>query len=447
MRIELTIKVDYLPGWGFQEGVRELLQNARDAQTEFDAPMSVRVRKGTSVLVIENEGCTMPYEALLLGHTSKVERSDLIGKFGEGFKLGILALLRNGHSVKIRNGSEVWEPVIAWSDKFSAKVLAFDISKGRKNEKRISIEVGGISEETYRDHIAPRFLWLDETASGLTPTKRVKTEHGSLLLADEFRGHVFVKGIHVETRTDLTVGYDFDEAEVDRDRRMIRSWDLQWKTRLVWQYALAERPDLFGSYSEILESNGEESKGLDAYGASRLPDEYVTHACETFVTRHGADAVPVGTLEESRAIEHFGKVGVIVAPPMRAVLESRMGTLEKVQEKLKNEVTRMYGWHELSEGRKKNLLRAVSLVAGVPDVGSATEIADMIDVVDFRSGSLQGIHTGGRVQLAARVLDDRAECLATLVHEVAHQAGGDGDKGHVGTIERIWSAIVDGMSS
>jgi len=28
------------------------------------------------------------------------------------------------------------------------------------------------------------------------------------------------------------------------------------------------------------------------------------------------------------------------------------------------------------------------------------------------------------------------------VHEVAHRAGGDGDKGHVANLERIWSGIV-----
>jgi hypothetical protein len=35
--------------------------------------------------------------------------------------------------------------------------------------------------------------------------------------------------------------------------------------------------------------------------------------------------------------------------------------------------------------------------------------------------------------------------LSTLVHEVAHHAGSDGEKNHVSEIERIWSGIVQGL--
>jgi len=62
------------------------------------------------VLRIENEGAHLSREALLFGTTSKMGRADLIGKFGEGLKLGVLALVRAGRPVTIRSGSEVWNP-------------------------------------------------------------------------------------------------------------------------------------------------------------------------------------------------------------------------------------------------------------------------------------------------------------------------------------------------
>ena len=74
MKLELTIKTDYMPGWGIWEGIRELVQNGRDAEVEQDALLTVRHRKESDILVIENEGCTLPHEALLLGHTSKIGR-------------------------------------------------------------------------------------------------------------------------------------------------------------------------------------------------------------------------------------------------------------------------------------------------------------------------------------------------------------------------------------
>jgi hypothetical protein len=441
MKVELTIAASYVPGWGTIEGVREVLQNAKDAETEFQAPMSVRVRaaKGeVGTLVIENEGCTMPYEALLLGHTSKVERGDLIGKYGEGLKIGLLALLRAGHEVKIRNGSEVWVPSIEWSNTFQAKVLVFDIQKGRKNENRVQIEVTGISPDLYQNEIKPRFLWLSKEKAG---DDVVKTDYGTILLSEASKGKVFVKGILVETKPELTVGYNIDDADVDRDRRMVSSYDFAWKTRCIWRNAVAQRPDLFNAYATIIETNGPEAKDMQSYDAGRLPAEFVAHVVQAFKTQHGDKAVPVSNLGESQDLEHHGRTGVVVNASMRAVLESSMGTLVKVQEEIKTEVTKTYGWHELSVEARDNLTRAIRLT----NVGAPVDLAE-INVVDFRSVDLLGTHSPGSIQIARKTLDDKAGCLLVVVHEVAHRSGGDGEKGHVAQIEHIWSTIVEHLS-
>jgi len=437
MKIELTIKVDYLPTWGLREGVRELLQNAKDAETEFSAPMTVRTRG--EVLVIENEGCTMPYEALLLGHTSKSERGDLIGKFGEGFKLGVLALLRAGHTVKIRNGSEVWIPEILHSEKFNARVLAFDIQKNRKDENRVAIEISGISLQTFKEDIAPCFLWLSKDM--VKESDKVTTEYGTLLLSPIHKGKVFVKGILVETKSDLTVGYDIHDADVDRDRRMVSSYDFSWKTRLIWRQAMGQRPDLFGAFHQIIEMNAPEVQGLDAYDATRLPLPFVQHVVDAFVAKHGGKAVPVSNLGESQELEHFGRTGVVVNPALRAVLETKLGNLGATREALKNEVTRTYGWHELTKEQRANVLRAVKLVNEISPVS-----LDEINVVDFRSTDLEGTFSAAGIQLSASTVANASACLTVVVHEVAHRSGSDGEKGHVAQIEHIWSSIVQNLT-
>jgi hypothetical protein len=170
MKIELTIKTDYLPGWGIWQGLRELVQNARDAELELGAPMTVGWHN--DALRIENDGATLPHEALLLGHTTKVGREELIGRFGEGLKLGILALVRAGMPVKIRSGSEVWVPTIQRSEKFNADVLVFDIQGGRKPENRVRVEVQGVSKEAWEGAKWKfRFLTKEpENASVVTST-------------------------------------------------------------------------------------------------------------------------------------------------------------------------------------------------------------------------------------------------------------------------------------
>ena len=53
----------------------------------------------------------------------------------------------------------------------------------------------------------------------------------------------------------------------------------------------------------------------------------------------------------------------------------------------------------------------------------------------------------GKIRLAKKILADRSTALRVLVHEVAHRAGGDGEKGHVSNIERIWSGVVERLRS
>lgn len=152
-KVELSIKASYLPNWTLYEGVREILQNARDAEIQDNAKMDVkhvyRVRNGRPVgaLVVVNEGTTIPKEAFLVGHTTKSNRDDLIGKFGEGLKFGILALLRLGLDIKIRNGDETWNPLIERSEKFNAEVLKFDVTSGNKYENRVQVEILGVDHE------------------------------------------------------------------------------------------------------------------------------------------------------------------------------------------------------------------------------------------------------------------------------------------------------------
>ena len=435
MKIELTIKATYLPKWGAYEGLRELVQNGKDAETEFNAPLDVRHRKDTDTLVIENEGCVLPHEALLFGHTTKTERADMIGKFGEGLKLGVLALVRAGHPVRIRSGSEVWIPSIEHSEKFNADVLAFEIEKGRVEKDRVSIEIGKISAADWAE-FKKCFLFLSK------PLKddAIATQYGTLLMSAEYAGKLFVKGIFVQSDKEMKFGYDFIDMDVDRDRRMVDRYDLTWRTRLIWSTAMVARPDLFGFFLTLVEDASEDIVGIDDFNAKYLPENLLGKAKDDFCAKFGADAVPVSSLAESKDLEHFGKKGVVVNKPLKAVLQAVMGSTETVKENLKKEASRSYSWAELSEVEKANLEQAIFLINGAEKL-----VLGEIEVVDFRSANLLGLFDGssGRVSVAKKCLASRKETLRILVHEVSHRQGADGDKSHVERIENIWSAIVE----
>ncbi len=433
MRIELTIKTSYLPKWGIWEGIRELVQNAKDAETEFSAPMEVRYHKDRETLVIENTGTTLPHEALLLGFTSKQERSDMIGKFGEGLKLGILALVRAGVPVKIRSGSEVWVPRIVKSEKFNADVLAFDIHKNREMKERVQIEVGNINPESW-ETLRSKFLFLQRKSVH----KEAEGDYGTILLDTKHVGCVFVRGIFVQHVPRLQYGYNMHDGDVDRDRKMIDAHQLRWRLVALWRQAMAARPDLIKEFTRMLDDQAEDLAGLEKYSAADLSEEVKAAAVKSFQKRYGENALPVSNLAESAEVEHFGAQGVVCPQALCAVLQSSLGTVEQNKEKLSKLPGRQYGWGEMTSEEHENLSSAIALV----NTQEPVTLAD-VDVCDFKVDSFQGLYSDGRLMLAKKVLVDRALTLEVLVHETAHRQGGDGEKAHVARIEKIWAGIVD----
>jgi hypothetical protein len=442
MKFELTIKADYLPTWGTYEGLRELLQNGQDAQTEFSAPLTVKHRKDTSTLVIENEGCVLPHESLLLGHTSKSDRADLIGKFGEGLKLGLLALVREGHALKIRSGGEVWVPTIQRSEKFQADVLTFDIWKGREPKQRVAIEVGGIEEEEWLS-MKDKFLFLVT----LSDNERVTTHSGSLLLGDRFSGKLYVKGIFVADDAKLKYGYDLTDADLDRDRKMIEKYSLQYKTNSIWREAAATRPDLIGNFKKLLSQEAADVEGVDDYNVRYIADDIKKAVANEFLTQHGDDALPVSTFGESQELAHLGRKGVIVPRSLRVVLEQTLGSVETNKYKLREEVKVRHAWDDLDIYEGLHIQRAIEMVACI-------ETLDMhdIEVVDFGDKGIRGMYKtdekgNKRILLSREILKDRDLTLRVLIHEMSHRSGLDGEKNHVARIEAVWSAIVANMSA
>lgn len=431
--VQLTIKTNYLPSWGLQEGIRELMQNARDAEVDG---YRMTVDWYNDKLRIENEGTTLPLRSLLFGETTKEGRADQIGKFGEGLKLAILALIRikddhgnNIHDVKIRSGSSVWTASIERSDIFDEMVLTIRVDEGRKPENRVRIEIDGISKRDW-ESMKWKFLFLTPPGEG----EEIKTSYGSLLLGPKYKGKVFVKGLYVQTVHDLEFGYDLKDAELDRDRKMVESWDLGSRTKNILLEALTRWPIGLNKFVALLNSPTTEVETLNSW--DHIPDTVAAYVAKDFKDTYGENAFPVTSLEASKSLEHLGMRGVVVPRQLANVLCKTFGDASKVTESLKKEVTKTYSWSDLDDEEKQSLIENISLMNDIELV-----TLDIVDVVDFRSPELQGQFKDERILIARKYLKDRFETLSILIHELAHRKGGDGDKSHVSRIEHMWRDV------
>ena len=430
MKFQLTISTKYVPDWGAWHGIRELVQNGLDSQ---DDGYEMKITHHGDTFRISNAGVKLDTRVWLMGTTSK-SSGNYRGHFGEGIKLATLALVRAGHDVKIINGDESWTPKLEASEVFGDDVLTIYTHKRQNDSGAFTIEVGGITKEAW-DLMRPRFLFLAK------PKKTVETSYARVLLDDEMKGKVFVKGIFVQNSPDLSAGYDFKTVETDRDRRMVSGWDLRYNAAKAWEEAMThEGGSHLDTIVDMLQSNAPDVQNM---GEGYINAETATKVGEVFRKRHGEKSIPVTSMAAAREAEHYGFKGVVVQPGLMSVLknESTMN-LDKLREDHKTSAQKSYGWSDLTEAEQATYKVVVDLVeSAAKDLGYDT-VEDRLNIVDFGDPALDGTYQGGKVKVAKRLLSDLPEFLATLVHEVAHAQGGDGTVGHERAEGRLFSRII-----
>ena len=429
--IELSIALDYLPKWKTWEGVRELIQNGIDAEKEFGAPFCVWHQGNW--LILENKGANIDRSALLLGQTSKRDRDDLIGHFGEGLKLGVLALLREGRSVVVKTQTETWKPRIGESTKFKGtRVLMFDVTPAKRALPGVRVEIGPIDAGDW-DVLRPRFLHITP------PIRKYATDFGELLLDPGLRGHLFVKGIFVQHDGELQYGYNFSgSVSTDRDRRMVDSFDRKYYIGRIWNEAASQDPGL----RKIFIQNLAAFDGISDMAGVELTlsylDSSVSQECaRNFQADHGHSAIPVKSTGESAELAHFGAKGVVVPATLQKVLQPILGSVEKVKLELAKSVKKVFNWDELDPGEQANFRWVQERLASVSDyTGGST------DIVEFSDPKLQGLYDNGKIQVSRNLLKHHHQILRVLIHEWAHREGNDGEKAHVAEIERLWGEVL-----
>lgn len=132
MRIETAISTEYVPNWGMVEAIREVLQEAFDARTKYNC--EIRFHRGKNKFIIEDNGPGLPISDLALGKSSKRDDNNLIGQFGEGLKLAMLVIAREGREMLIDTVNYRIKPEIKFSKALGCNVLAFKI---RENSRKI----------------------------------------------------------------------------------------------------------------------------------------------------------------------------------------------------------------------------------------------------------------------------------------------------------------------
>ena len=206
---------------------------------------------------------------------------EMVGKFGEGGKIGIAALAADGYYVSIKTNGQKWEWYFRGSGKRKRKrtptsdtelfIAKTDLPAPRDGAPRVQDTVVTVRCERHRKSAVylcgsvPELraaLRLDDGFRFLAPAgaaeDAVRTPRGTLLLHPSAAGAVYVKGVLVcnykARYRKLVHGYDLPQASLTVDRKQLPdSFDLAGAVQAIWSAAIEAQPKrLAPKYMDML---------------------------------------------------------------------------------------------------------------------------------------------------------------------------------------------------
>lgn len=238
-RFELSVSPTYVKDWTYVQAVREIFQNALD-QEKVNPDNLMSYSFTDEKFIISSRESKLDRSSLLFGSTTKSDDRNLTGQFGEGYKLALLVLCREGYRVTINNyaANERWVPKIIKSKRFNSDLLVIDIEKWRFTSppgNNLSFVIEGLTWAEFAD-IEESCLFMQKDIN--IPTKRYETRYGMILADPKHKGKVFVDGLFIcnSNADEIGYGYNFKPQyiKLDRDRSLVGSFDLQWATSRMW---------------------------------------------------------------------------------------------------------------------------------------------------------------------------------------------------------------------
>lgn len=348
-KIPLTIDPSYCSSWGYLEGVRELLQNAKDGEEFNGYAMDIEHFPRTEKLVITNKHVSIETSTLLLLGKSSKKDGEQRGKFGEGFVLGVLALVRAGFKVTIHNGDEVWRPEISKPDEGhpfeGSELLVMNTRRLQSTCEDFSVTIEKVSTSVWEE-TKKLFLFLEPPK--VAEVAKVGTD--TVLFNPEYTGMIFCRGIFVCNVEDLECGYDLTHLKLDRDRNAVDQWDLRWTLADLWKRAIGDEPEQHaGRVYRMAKENKAEVRSL----AHHTDNKLIAALREEFEKENGEDAVPVSSMADSRELESLGAKTVMVTKTLQDLLDKTGSEVAKTRTKLKGTIKDQFTWAMLSPEEQK----------------------------------------------------------------------------------------------
>lgn len=435
---DLTIGPDYVPLWGIWEAVREFIQNGLDgAQDGY--PFDIQ-RGNNGTVVIRNKGAVLLPKHLILGETSKAG-GEYRGQYGEGFKLGMMALCRiakatgRDNALVIHTGDETWVPTIHKSEQYNTDIIRVN-TYPKKADGFLTIEIPGVNLTEWLK-IQDRILIL-----GFQKKQSVE-QYGELLLEEKCKGSLFCKGLWVsDLPAPSKYGYNMMQVGLDRDRKMADNDSLKTSiSGILSKLCLDDKV----SCREIFEMLGNEQciefdalRWYPTYNGEWL--KFKEKIGAFWKETYGEKAIPVTSPQEQALAASLGQHCVAVSSALKAFLGERVLQLSDVKAAKQHEVSKVYANEDLDEREAYIVDKAEKLARNARLTRPWS-----LRIVDFTMPELMGLcnFNEGLISISRKHACDYMSFVSTLIHELGHLPGYmDQTKEHMDEVTHIAARML-----
>ena len=331
---ELTLTPDYVPDWGFNDAMRELIQNGIDQEVlDKNKEFSVEYDSYNKILRLKNAGNTaLKRNTLLLGRSSKAKNDDTVGQFGEGYKIAALVLNRLGKSFTIYNNEkkEVWRTRFKDSEKWLEKILAFYISDNKTEDNGLCVEIGNVEN---REYDGLHKVWIGLDGYGYD---KVDTEYGEIITDEDYAGEVYVNGLYVDCNSDLEYGYNFKPKYIrlERDRKTCDTWNIEDITSKMIAEGMVSGGIPIEIVRRMVESNRDDVYHLEFNTYLGDVQKVQEMLIESFDAQNAQPySIPVNSQEQIKKVKAYGGNPVVVPDKVAKLLKSE--TEKRIEELVK----------------------------------------------------------------------------------------------------------------
>lgn len=449
--IDLTISTKYVKSWGWKEGIREIVQNALDAQNVLNKKMTLSYDYDLRELFVCTNGVFLETKTLLFGVSEK-GGDNAIGEHGEGYKLAMLSLTRAGKAMTIRTGSELWTPKFRRDPKFGDEpILSIQIEAEATDLNAIEYRICGIVEDEWNEIrqmflvTQPELRTLDVKTMSYWGDERINAK---VILDKTHAGWIYVGGIFVMKNDRFNFGYDLPPkyVELDRDRKSVADYVIENACAYLWQGAFVDAFDngdekiMEMIWDHLVRSCSDFIK-LKDYSNSRFKER-----ASEYLKKLHKDSYPVSDSKQAARLAKLGIQFVHVSQLICDIVKGGFKEIEELEKQSAEQIIESWTIEDLGSLEHELYTWAWDLVQHAAQRMSLG-VKSFVEpkAARFNDEKILGLHVDpGLIYFKRDLLEDskRQTLLATLLHEWAHFHVKDHGTSMLSVVEDMYELVI-----